>query len=227
MLQPARRSAAEHEHHRRQHAGDHRPARAGADRGHRQSADQEMRVDQEIERAQRRRRIEQRVQHHQRREDQRLRIGDARMPAIVIRIPERRRAGLERGREEADRTRRTGSWNPTAPRRPSRATRPRPTRWRRRSRAPQQRAPDASRTHSRAYCVPPSRAAAARRRRRERRLCVEADTPGPAPCACRGPTEVSRQPGTILPLFRAGNLPRASAPPGTRTAGRGMGTYIP
>ena len=51
--------------------------------------------------AQRRRRIEQRVQHHQRREDQRLRIGDARMPAIVIGIPERRRAGFERRRQEA------------------------------------------------------------------------------------------------------------------------------
>ena len=114
VLQPSRGGAAEHEHHRRQHAGGDRPARARADRRDRQAADQQMRVDDEIERAQRRRRVEQRLEHQQRREDQRLRIGDARMAAIVIGIPERRRAGLRARTRGSERTRRTGSWNPRA-----------------------------------------------------------------------------------------------------------------
>ena len=68
----------------------------------REPADQEMRRDQEVEGAQRRRRVEQRPQHEGRREDQRLRVGDARMAAVVIRIPERQLAGMDGECEEAE-----------------------------------------------------------------------------------------------------------------------------
>src|ERR1043166_1922754 len=59
-------------------------------------------VDEEIECPDRRRRIEQGPQHEGRREDQRLRIGNAGVPAVVIGVPERRMAGGDGGGQEAE-----------------------------------------------------------------------------------------------------------------------------
>ena len=102
MLQPPRGNAGEHEHHRCEHAGRRRPARAPADQRDREPAEEQVRVDDQVEHTQRRRRVEQRPQHEGRRKDERLRIGDARMAAIVIRIPERRGPRMERRRKKAE-----------------------------------------------------------------------------------------------------------------------------
>ena len=102
MLQAAGRGAAEHEDAGREHAGRDRPSRAPADSRDCERAREQMRIDQNIERADGRIRIEPRPQEEDRREDQRLRIGDARMSAIMIRIPERHRAGMQRVRKETE-----------------------------------------------------------------------------------------------------------------------------
>ena len=114
VLQPARGSAAEHEHHGRQHAG-RPPARRAASRSLRPQAHRSARCANTMRSNARSdgAAIEQRPQDEQRREDQRLRIGNARMPAIVIRIPERRGASVDRMKPGSGRRRRTGSWSPT------------------------------------------------------------------------------------------------------------------
>ena len=102
VLQPARRRAAEHEDGRGQDRGRHRPAGAPTERTDGEPADQQVRVDDEVESTEGGRRIEQRPQHEGRREDQRLRVGDARVPAVVVGVPERRVASVDGGGEEAE-----------------------------------------------------------------------------------------------------------------------------
>ncbi len=92
VVEPARGRAAEHEYRGGEDRGGGRPAAAVAIAGQGQPADQQVRIDDEIERAHGGRGIDRRPQQEQRREDQRLRIGDAGMAAIVIGVPERRGA---------------------------------------------------------------------------------------------------------------------------------------
>ena len=102
MLQPARGRSAEHEDDGGEDGGRQRPASAPTERADGEAASGQVRVDDEIECPDRRRRIEQGPQHEGRREDQRLRIGNAGVPAVVIGIPERRMAGVDGGGQEAE-----------------------------------------------------------------------------------------------------------------------------
>ena len=102
VLQPARGRSAEHEDDGGEDGRRQRPTRAPAERADGKPADGQVRIDDEIEGAHRRSRIEQGPQHEGRREDQRLRVGDARMSAVVIGVPERRVAAVDGGGEEAE-----------------------------------------------------------------------------------------------------------------------------
>ncbi len=102
MLETARGSTAEHEQRRRQHRARHRPSRAPADGCDGDAACQQVGQHNEVECPHRRGRIERAPGNEQRREDQRLRICYARMPAIMVRIPEWPVASAQRHRQEAE-----------------------------------------------------------------------------------------------------------------------------
>src|SRR5262249_56161447 len=102
MLQPSGGGPAEHEQRGGKYAGGKRPTRTPSDRPHTKAANEHMREHDEVEGAQRGRWIEQRPEHERRREDQRLRISDARMAAVVIGIPERRGARIDGGGHESE-----------------------------------------------------------------------------------------------------------------------------
>ena len=102
VLQAPRSRSAQHEDCRRQHRGRQRPARAPAHGTDGEAADEQVGVDDQVEGAHRRRGVEPRPGDKGGCEDQRLRIGDARMPAVVIGIPERRVAGVEGRGQKAE-----------------------------------------------------------------------------------------------------------------------------
>ena len=102
VLKPARGGAAEHEDDRGKDGRRQRPARTPAERPKGQPAEAQVRVDDEIEGPYRRSGIEQGPQHERWRENQRLRIGDAWMSTVVVRVPERQMPAMDGGGKEAE-----------------------------------------------------------------------------------------------------------------------------
>ncbi len=84
--------ASEHEDACRQHRGRERPVLATAVKDDGPRADEKMREDERVEGEERGRRVDEGPKEEWQREDQRLRVGGARVPGVVIGVPERRRA---------------------------------------------------------------------------------------------------------------------------------------
>src|SRR5258708_26596975 len=77
-----------HKQRSRQHTAGYRPSQAPAPGGQGDAAHQQMGQDNEVECPHRGERIERAPDEEDRREDERLRVGDAWMPAIMGGIPE-------------------------------------------------------------------------------------------------------------------------------------------
>ncbi len=96
MLQPGRGRAAEHEDRHRDERAFRTPAAPREQPQHRQRAGQEMGEDHEVEQLHGRSGHQPAEQQHRRREQQCLGIGDRRMAAEMVRVPERQLAIRER-----------------------------------------------------------------------------------------------------------------------------------